>query len=290
MSRLVVRLLVVVLIAGSLLGGRTPVGAQAAQEPKDPWVAEVGEPTLIKLYFVRNGRLAVVHRVIPMPEGKEIARATTRELLTGPTTQEQAFGVDTGMPLPCQLVDIQLDEANARITVTLDYRFTLGADDASVRLRFAQVVYTLTQFRNVSSVRVYAERSDAAGKAESTEVVANFGRVFDRRALDDTLPSVFFDSPATGDTIASPLRLTGYANVFEAQFSVRLVDLAGNELGSRGMRADWGEHAGSFDEQLDFDPAASSSRMVILVVPDWSPRAASERTPDAANIPLWLET
>jgi hypothetical protein len=180
-----------------------PVAAPTrAQEPREPWLAEVGEPTLIKLYFVRNARLAVVHRVIPMPEGKAIARATARELLVGPTTQEQAFGVETAIPAFTELVDIQLDQGARRIDVTLDDEFIALHGEAAASLRFAQVVYTLTQFRNVDRVHAAVEGGEVAEPRREPEAVTLLGRTFDRQDLETHLGPVFFETPAIGDRTA----------------------------------------------------------------------------------------
>ena len=261
-----------------------------AQEPKDPWVAEVGEPTLIKLYFIRNGQLAVVHRVIPMPEGKEIARATTRNLLAGPTTEEQALGVDTAIPRGTDLIDIQLDGETETLTVTLGINFlsqgySVYADEMA--LRYAQVVYTLTQFRNVTGAIVLAEANDE-GIFVNDWGVASLGRRFDRAQLDYNRGPVFFDSPAIGDEIGSPLRLTGVADRYLDGFTVAVYDLAGNELGAGEVFTRNGRTQDSFDVELDLDLGAAESDLVVLAVTDLDPRGDDRHSSFLLTVPLWL--
>jgi len=41
------------------------------------------------------------------------------------------------------------------------------------------------------------------------------------------IPPIFLESPAVGDTVHSPLHVTGLANTYEATCQVRLVDAAG---------------------------------------------------------------
>jgi germination protein M len=285
MRSIIVRLLVCLIAFSSLTGIARPV---TAQQPKDPMAAEVEEPVQVNVYFVRNGKLALVHRVIAMPEGKRIARATMQLLMDGPTEQELAFGVTSAIPFLANVEDVQLESATGIATVTLTREFNDSVWGGSAGLRFAQIVYTLTQFPTIERVRVQAETSARYGGEDDPEVVAGLGVLYDRTDLDGTLGGAFFDGPAIGDVISSPLRLTGYANVFEGQFQVHLTDLAGTEIGAQWLSASWGETHGTFDAELAFDPALAGTETVVLTVHAVSGYAGDRNMPDLVNVPLWL--
>jgi Immunoglobulin-like domain of bacterial spore germination len=85
-----------------------------------------------------------------------------------------------------------------------------GSGDLSDAAR-AQMVYTATQFSN----------SDSA-------VIA--GKRYTRADFEDQTPSVLVESPLPFDEIDSPLRVSGTANTFEANFAYELVDADGNVL------------------------------------------------------------
>ena len=260
----------------------------AAQEPLPPDQAAVGEPTEVTLFFVRNGLLAPVHRVIAMPEGKRIAEATMELLLDGPTDLEQAFGLRNELPFLVDLGAIRLDGAGV-LTVTLEGELTRTGFAAEQPLAIAQIVHTLTQFPTVSAVRVLNERpGDPTAAALWAEVSPFLDVLLTREDVDAAVGGVMFEQPALGDRITTPLRLSGYANVFECQFQVRLLDLDGTVLGRVNVCAEFGEHPGRFETVLDFDADASRSEMVLLVV-GYTGGASSERPlPNAVTIPLWL--
>ena len=72
----------------------------------------------------------------------------------------------------------------------------------------SQVVYTLTQFVTVESVDIQ-------------------GNTLTRADFEDFTPAVLVESPLSFETVASPLRVTGTANTFEATFNYELTDTDG---------------------------------------------------------------
>jgi Immunoglobulin-like domain of bacterial spore germination/Sporulation and spore germination len=80
-----------------------------------------------------------------------------------------------------------------------------GADLSGAAL--AQVVYTLTAFPTVKSVN---------GKT--------------RADVEEFVPQILVEHPLPGETVTSPLFVTGSANTYEATFDYRLEDAAGNLL------------------------------------------------------------
>ena len=72
----------------------------------------------------------------------------------------------------------------------------------------AQIVYTLTQFPTVESVEIG-------------------GKSYTRADFEEQTPSVLVESPLPFEEVTSPLRATGTANTFEANFNYELVDSEG---------------------------------------------------------------
>lgn len=93
-----------------------------------------------------------------------------------------------------------------------------------------QVVYTLTSFPTVRSV-------DGQTRAD----------------VEDFAPAILVEHPDPGDTVTSPLHVTGTANTFEATFNYRLEDASGNVLAKDFVTATSGSGTrGTFDFSVPF--------------------------------------
>jgi len=81
-------------------------------------------------------------------------------------------------------------------------------------------------------------------------------------------PKGFFkiDLPQSGDSITSPVRIKGWANVFEAQFQARVKDASGNVLGSKSVTASEGApNGGTFDTTITFTAPATTQEGVVEI-------------------------
>jgi hypothetical protein len=157
------------------------------------------------------------------PDGKLLAASRTVEHTQTPgaaTLHELTKPADdTTTQVPDGL---QLTIDNGRASVT-------GAtlDDAAL----AQVVYSLTSFPTVQSVN---------GKT--------------RVDVEDFAPAILVEQPAPHASVASPLRVTGTANTFEATFNYRLEDAGGKLLAKDFVTATSGSGTrGTFDFNVAFD-------------------------------------
>jgi len=101
--------------------------------------------------------------------------------------------------------NLSLAIADGKATVT-------GASLSGAAL--AQVVYTLTTFPTVHSVN---------GKT--------------RADVEEFVPAILVEQPAPGDTVSSPIFVTGNANTYEATFNYRLEDAAGKLLAQHFVTA-----------------------------------------------------
>lgn len=167
-----------------------------------------GDTLTIQLWFTRGGRLSPTRRA--RPATLATSRLALTELTAGPTAAEQRAGLTTALPAePGFMIEGITDKV---ATVDFTSAFYAGAS-STLRLRQAQVVYTLTQFPTVSKVR-FRSTGESAG----------------RSAYADLLPPIVVLDPVVGQRVTSPITVSGTADVFEATVSVRLLDGAGRQL------------------------------------------------------------
>jgi germination protein M len=196
--------------------------------------------TIVRAYFflgsfTDNAGLVPVLREIP--ETTAVATAAMNALLAGPNAMEMAISpaMYTTIPDGTKLLGISI--ASGVATVNLSREFESGGGSASILGRLAQVTYTLTQFPTVDSVLFQLD-----GKPVTT--FSGEGVILDhpvgRADYYDQLPAIFVDRPAWGAAIGNPARIAGLANVFEAQFRVRLVDGKGTVLADKPVTASCG--------------------------------------------------
>ena len=100
----------------------------------------------------------------------------------------------------------------------LDAAFTAATSSRIIRARAAQVTYTLTQFANVSRVRILV-----GGKALPPIAGLPTGNFTRTTFRDEWLPAIFVDRPAWGSVFESGARVSGVTNVFEAQFRLQVI-------------------------------------------------------------------
>jgi hypothetical protein len=170
--------------------------------------------------------------------------------------------------------------SNGVATVDLSGAFESGGGSLSMLGRLAQVTYTLTQFPTVSSVVFHID-----GKPVSA--FGGEGIVLDhpatRASFESVVPAILVESPGRGSAVSSPLRITGTANVFEAQFQAELTDSTGTVIATQSVHATSGTGTrGTFDSNLAF----SSTGSAVLKVFDISPKDGSRV--DEVQIPLNL--
>jgi hypothetical protein len=209
----------VVLVAGC--GGAHKRAAPTTLMTSEPspttttTAAAPGPTTSLAVFFVRDGRIAPVRREVP--ETKAIGAAALAQLLAGPTDEERSGGLASAIPSGTQLGGLTITGGDAHVD---------GLDGLD-REALGQVVYTLTQFPTVKSVDGHT-----------------------RASMEDVTPIILVDSPLPGDTVTSPVRVRGTANVFEATLEVHVVGASG-DLGVAHVTATEGApQRGSFDATI----------------------------------------
>ncbi|MDF1597670.1 MAG: GerMN domain-containing protein [Acidimicrobiia bacterium] len=211
-----------------------------------------------------------------------VAAAAMEALLKGPTGEEATSipALSTTIPSDARFLGVRVSDGVA--TVNLSKEFESGGGTFSMGARLAQVVYTLTQFPTIDEVAFELD-------GERVTVFSSEGLVIDeplgRADQQEFLPAVFVDSPAYAGSVADPARITGVSNVFEARFTIAIVDNDGLILAEEPVQASCGTGCwGSFDVTIDYDVDEAQMGGVIVWV--YSPKDGSQI--DVREYPVWL--
>jgi hypothetical protein len=203
-------------------------------------------------------------------------------LLAGPKPGDAILSPAPFSDIPAGTKLLGLTTNGAMATVDLSGEFATGGGTASAYGRLAQVVYTLTQFPAVTSVRF---KIDGKAVATFTSEHVVLDHDLQRTDFGNELPPIFVDQPAWGEVTTSPVTVRGYANVFEAQFSVEIRNAAGEVLSAKPVTASCGTGCwGTFQVSLPY--TVSSAQLGTLRVYDAS---AKDGSPENERIyPVWL--
>ena len=235
----------------------------------------------VTVYFSRDGEVAPVHRTVTVGPSLEVGAAAMEQLLAGPTQAESDVGMITEIPGAAQLVDLSI--SNGVATVNLDSDFPIGGDAASLKMRLAQVVYTLTAFRSVDSVlfEVAGEPLTELGGISLSQPVGRPGGIDE--LFEDITPAILVESPTVLDEISSAVRIRGTANVFEAVFQLEILDANDSLLAQEVVMASSGTgDRGTFDVTVPFSqPQTPDGELVVF-----SESAQDGSRIDVINIPV----
>lgn len=242
-------------------------GPTAAAAPSGPPTAPPTGTITIQLWFARDGRLSPTRRT--RPATLATSRLALTELTAGPSAVEDRAGLTTGLTAEAGFT---IEGISGGVeTVRFGPAFSAGGA-AAVRLRQAQVVYTLTQFPTVSGVRFTRD-----GQPAGTHV--------GRGQYADLLPPIVVLDPVIGQRVTSPITVTGTADVFEATVNVRLLDAAGRQIAAAFTTASCGSGCrGDFRIRLPY--RSGGGRAATLEAYQVSPRDGSRR--DVVAVPVDL--
>jgi germination protein M len=257
------------------LGQPSPSGSTAATEPTGTAPTSVA----LEVWFLRGEQLVMgerTHETTPL-----VATAAMKALLAGPSPAEVSSGLGTAVPAGTRLLGISIHKGVATVDLTSQYQS--GGGSLSMKARLAQVVYTLTQFPNVRAVLFHLD-------GEPVNVFSGEGIVLDhpvgRKDYEDLLPVIAVDEPVDGARATSPLRVSGSANVFEANVTVKVLDENGHVAGKTFTTATCGTGCrGTFTVAVSFD-VAREQRGTIVVSDDDA--AGTGTPPHQVRIPVVL--
>ena len=209
----------------------------------------------ISLYWLRADKLGVSHRLVAATPA--VGTAALRALLAGPNAAEKAANLHSNIPAGSRLLSLTI--AGGVATVNFDSTYASGGGSLSMTSRLAQVVYTLTQFPTVGTVRL-----EMGGKLVT--VFGGEGILIEHpmSRLDptfiDVVPNILLETPAVGDSIHSPLHVTGMSNTYEATYRVQLVDAMGRMVVDAFGTATAGSGTwGTFDASFPYSTSTSGT-------------------------------
>lgn len=256
---------------------------------------------IVRAYFLlrdgSGGEVVNEPTLVPVlrtvPKSKATAKAAMTALLAGPSAKERAavLPIKTLIPAGTKLLGIEISGGLATVDLSADFA-TFSPEDAwdsgmfELRGRLAQVVYTLTQFTTVDRVDFKLEGKPITvlyGMAEpedgSAEAVALDKPVTRATYRDHYLPLIFVDRPAWGAALLSPGRVTGLANVNEAQFRMALLDHNDKVLVETPALATCGTGCwGRFDVTLKYDvPTAQWGTLRVWDISEYSGKPVAVR-------------
>ena len=264
--------------------GGAPTGTETA-----PVETEPAQPVSFQVWFaapdlderLNGGGDPKLFPVRRSAETLAVGRAALEELIAGPTAAD-GERVSSAVPAQTRLLGLNIEDGLA--TVDLSSEFESGGGSLSMQMRLAQVVFTLTQFPTVDEV---AFRLDG----EPVDVFSGEGIVLDgpvdRSDYEDLMPAILVDQPAPGKRIVDGLVLvSGSANVFEANVTVRVLDASGKELERTFTTATCGTGCRGTFEVLVKVPAPPPSGSEGFVVVEDDDAAGMGFPPHQVRIPV----
>jgi hypothetical protein len=188
---------VLLLLAAAALLAAGCGGDEDATQTDTGTTTAPAETTKLLVYWLSDGKVWPALREVGQTQA--IAQEALDELLGGPTEQEGSeLEFTTAIPEGIEGVVASVEDGVAAVELSADL-----PDEP-----LAQVVYTLTQFVTVESVDIQ-------------------GNTLTRADFEDFTPAILVESPLPFEDVASPLRVTGTANTFEATFNYELTDTDG---------------------------------------------------------------
>ena len=191
--------------------------AAASASPSEPPASTAPITAPVRLWLTLEDSISLTTRRALVTPPRFGAAAVT-ELVKGPTQIEAANGFGTAVPAGSQFLDLAITDGIA--TVDLSSEFESGGGSLSVRLRLAQLVYTLTEFPTVQGVLVEIDGRPATTFSSEGYVIHS---ALTRDDFEDLVSPIVVEAPAAGDTVTSPVTVSGTANVFEATVSMRIL-------------------------------------------------------------------
>jgi spore germination protein GerM len=299
MNRRISSSLIVPLVVAALAGACSP-SADAGTRPPAPTSSTVPvetaapsaesspaptpEPsTTVRVYFYLGGEpgsegLVPVDRNV---DAQAPASGALAALLAGPTSAEAGDRtITSAIPEGTRLLGLALRDGIATVDLSGDYES--GGGSLSMFVRLGQVVYTLTQFPDIVAVVFNIDGRPVT--VFSGEGIA-LDRPQTRADSEGVLPAIFVDLPAYGGMLANPGRISGTANVFEAQFRIALLDATGARIADIPARASCGTGCrGAFDVSVPYTVDRSQTGTLRV----WDESMKDGRPIDVREYPVGL--
>jgi hypothetical protein len=262
--------------SGAASSAPAPVPAPAPSPASSPPPGEPPPPTApqpsgsggtssYEVWFVRDGKLFSAGRT-----GEATQAVATRALQAvgaGPSSAESGAGVKSAIVGGPQLALKGISNGIATVDTPAGFRSGAAAER---RVREAQVVYTLTQYPTIRRVLFSGTTTPVS-----------------RKDFEDLVPPITVASPAIGQKVSSPLRISGTADTFEATVSMRILDAHGNELAKGFTTATCGSGCrGDYTTSLRYSAPADEPGVVEV----YEDSAENGQRIHVVDVPVTLTT
>lgn len=190
-----------------------------------------------------------VHRDIPAVPG--IGAATLELWIEGPSAAEKKAGIRSMIPSGTELLGLTIDDGTAIVDLSSEFERT-GTGSFGESMLLAELAYTITQFPTVDEALLKID-------GEFKDYYMSHGFVIDeehplKRRRNAPVAPITVDDPNFGDEFSSGDAVSGTANVFEANVSLRLRGEDGKVLFEGFTTATCGTGCrGDFSEPFVFD-------------------------------------
>jgi len=197
-----------------------------------------------QVWFADGKRLAPA--VATIEATPRVGSASLEALIKGPAG---AGDLTSAVPAGTRVNSLSIEGGTA--TVDLSSEFESGSGIPSMGMRLGQLTFTLTQFPTVKRVvlEVEGERVDEFSKEGLV-----IERPLTRADFEDISPAIIVDRPLGESQTDSPVTISGTANVFEANVSIRIVGSDGEVLAKTFTTATCGTGCrGKFSKAVEFE-------------------------------------
>ena len=218
-----------------------------------------------ELWFTYHGSLFVSPTKIVISSGaspQDMAVAALHLLTTGPGSTDSGAGVSTALPAGTSVEAMSVSDGVAHVD--------LSTHVESDPLSDAQVVYTLTQFPGIDRVSINDQEGGPLGRDD----------------LAAQLPPILLEQPFAGQTISSPVTVSGTADVFEAVVSIRIVAGEGTVVADTTTMASCGSGCrGDWSKAVSFSVPQEETGTVVV----YEASAKDGSPTNEVRIPVTLE-
>ena len=219
--------------------------------------AAAAETTVYQVWFQRSGKLWVVKREQPVTAAP--GKAAMQALLSGPNAAESNAGVSTQLPGGTDLLGLTISRGTA--TVDLSSDLAAAGTTAQVRMRLAQITYTLEQFPTVDQVVLHIR-----GKAVKSMAGVAVPKTMTKDTFDGLVPVITIWNPPIGSQLTSGgVRVTGNARVSDGHVHIQILNQKGTTVGQVDTSAGCDAPCrGGFTVMVPFTVAKSQLGTVVV--------------------------
>lgn len=236
------------------LPGQSTTLTATAQNTTNP-IQPVDKTMDVAVYYLKtkDNEFYLVREIHKVEKSEAVARAALTELITGTPLTEGAYRV---LPPDTKILNIVIDNGLATVDFSAEVlKANVGTEGEA--LGITAIVNTLTEFSSIKKVQFTVD-----GKAENGMEwwghVGLYDQPFERNMDSVREPIIWVNTPVTGQTITSPVRITGSAMIFEATVVYCLKDSDGNVLAKGFTQASAGApDRGDFSVEVTFTATAA---------------------------------